>query len=58
MELDELLGYRCGRAVRLAQAGKLPCVILPDSEIRFDPDAIADLIQQCTRRLATKGGAA
>ena len=39
-EVDALLRYPRGRAVRLARAGLLPAVILPDGEIRFDAEKI------------------
>lgn len=35
-EVDALLRYRPGRAIRLARAGVLPHIQLPDGEIRFD----------------------
>jgi len=43
-ELDRLLRYPRGRSEKLAKAGKLPCVTLPDGEIRFDEDAIKQLL--------------
>ena len=35
-EAAELLCMIPARLVRLAKAGKVPCVILPDGELRFD----------------------
>ena len=39
-EVDRLLRYPRGRSLRLAKAGKLPYVELPDGEVRF---AVADI---------------
>lgn len=44
-EVDQLLRYPRGRAVKLAQTGKLPAVFLPDGEIRFNPHDIETLVQ-------------
>lgn len=44
-EVDRLLRYPRGRAVRLAKSGRLPAVFLPDGEIRFDPETIRTLMQ-------------
>ena len=35
-EAAELLCMIPARLVRLAKAGKVPCVVLPDGELRFD----------------------
>ena len=35
-EVDRILRYPRGRSKQLALDGKLPCIILPDGEIRFD----------------------
>lgn len=35
-EVDRLLRYPRGRSLKLARAGKLPHIKLPDGEIRFD----------------------
>lgn len=43
-DVDRLLVYPPGRAARLARAGKLPHVRLPDGEIRFDQAEIAKLL--------------
>ena len=43
-EGDRLFRYPRGRSIRLAKAGKLPAVFLPDGEIRFDRQAIADAL--------------
>ena len=44
-EVDQLLRYPRGRAVKLAKTGKLPAVFLPDGEIRFNPHDIQTLVQ-------------
>lgn len=43
-EVDELLRYPRGRAVRLARAGKILSVVLPDGEIRFTRSTIEGLL--------------
>ena len=37
--------YPNGRAARLAKAGKLPCIVLPDGGIRFDQSEIEKLLK-------------
>ena len=39
-DLDRRLSYRRGRSARLARKGLIPHVLLPDGEIRFDPEVI------------------
>jgi hypothetical protein len=39
-ELDSQLRYPAGRSARLARRGLIPHVVLPDGEIRFDPELI------------------
>jgi hypothetical protein len=41
-ELDRLLRYPVGKSKRLAEKGLLPCIRLPDGEIRFDIDVVLD----------------
>ena len=41
-DLDRLLSYPRGRAKRLARKGAIPHVRLPDGEIRFDRQEIAE----------------
>jgi excisionase family DNA binding protein len=43
-EVDELLNLRRGRAARWAKAGKIPFIRLPDGDIRFSSDAIAEAL--------------
>jgi hypothetical protein len=43
-EIDRRLGWRPGRAERLARQRRLPHVLLPDGSIRFDWDKIESLI--------------
>lgn len=45
-EVDRLLRYPRGRSVRLAKAGKLPHVILPDGGFRFYQDDIERLLSR------------
>lgn len=35
-EVDLLLRYPAGRSLKLARAGRLPHIVLPDGSIRFD----------------------
>jgi len=58
-ELDTLLRYPAGRSARLARKKLIPHVLLPDGEIRFDPQAIerwllgrtgAPMILACSER--------
>jgi hypothetical protein len=44
-EVDRILRYPRGRALRLAKAGKLPHILLPDGEIRFDRDELERAIR-------------
>lgn len=44
-EVDLLLRYPAGRSLRLARAGHIPCIHLPDGEIRFDEAEIKRLLQ-------------
>jgi predicted site-specific integrase-resolvase len=41
-----MLRYSSGHATRLARAGKLPCLTLPDGEIRFDEAEIQRLLHR------------
>lgn len=43
-DVDAILRYPSGRATRLARAGKLPHIMLPDGEIRFDERMILRLM--------------
>lgn len=38
--MDKVLRYPGGRSARMARKGLIPHLILPDGEIRFDPDVI------------------
>ena len=44
-EVDLLLRYPAGRSLRLAKAGRIPCIHLPDGEIRFDEAEIEQLLK-------------
>ena len=39
-ELDRILRYPHGRSRRFAKSGRLPCVKLPDDEIRFTREMV------------------
>lgn len=43
-DVDAILRYPNGRAARLARADKLPHIVLPDGEIRFDRHQIEKLL--------------
>lgn len=43
-EVDLLFRYPPGRSLRLAKAGRIPHIVLPDGEIRFDESLIATII--------------
>jgi hypothetical protein len=43
-QLDKQLGWKPGRAERLARQRRLPHVLLPDGSIRFDWEVIEPLI--------------
>jgi predicted site-specific integrase-resolvase len=43
-EVDRMLRYPRGRALRLARAGLIPVIRLPDGELRFDEGDIAKLL--------------
>ena len=45
-EVDLLLRYPFGRTLRLAKAKQIPCIRLPDGEIRFDKDEIEKLLKE------------
>ena len=45
-EVDRMLRYPRGRALRLAKSGQLPAIRLPDGEIRFDSAQIDRILQQ------------
>lgn len=53
-EVDRILRYPRGRSAKLARAGKLPHIRLPDGEIRFDEAELATLLKSSL----TKGGLA
>lgn len=44
-DLDARLRYPAGRSLRLARKGLIPHFLLPDGEIRFDPDLIKRWLQ-------------
>ena len=48
-EVDQIFRYPRGRSVKLAKAGKLAAIFLPDGEIRFDRQAIIDALASMKR---------
>lgn len=54
IEVDDLLRYPLGKSQRLAKAGKLPHIKLPDGSIRFYPEDI-DAILSGHQRTSTQG---
>jgi hypothetical protein len=44
-EVDGILRYRPGRTKRLAAAGRIPCIRLPDGEIRIDEADLETLLR-------------
>jgi hypothetical protein len=51
--LDRRMGWKPGRAERLAWQRRLPYVLLPDGSIRFDWDEIEPLIVRVPPVLAS-----
>jgi hypothetical protein len=51
-ELDSRMGWKPGRAERLARQRRLPYVLLPDGSIRFDWNEIELLIVRVSAVLA------
>jgi hypothetical protein len=45
-EVDRLLRYPPGRSARLARAGRLPSVYLPDGELRFRQRDLETLVER------------
>jgi len=43
-EVDVLLRYPAGRTLRLAKAGRILCIRLPDGEIRIDEADLETLL--------------
>jgi hypothetical protein len=52
-ELDRRMGWRPGRAERLARQRRLPYVLLPDGSVRFDWAEIEPLIVRVPASLTT-----
>jgi len=44
-EVDLLFRYPAGRALRLAKSGYIPCIFLPDGEVRFDERDINKILK-------------
>jgi len=49
-EVDLMLRYPIGRTRRLAKAGLIPFICLPDGEIRFDENDIECLLDTANQR--------
>lgn len=49
-EVDELLRYSAGRTLRLAKAGKIPFIRLPDGAIRFSESEIEMILNKQGRK--------
>jgi predicted site-specific integrase-resolvase len=56
IEVDELLRYGAGRARRLALCGKIPHIILPNGEMRFDRSDIEKMIHDGRQGTLKKSG--
>ena len=54
-EVDLALRYPRGRSVKLAKAGLLPAIFLPDGEIRFNPEAIEEALAKITQSQTGQG---
>jgi len=46
-QIDRLLQLPFGKTLRLAREGKIPHIVLPNGEIRFDAKDIERLIKKC-----------
>lgn len=44
-EVDLLFRYPTGRALKLAKAGRIPHIVLPDGEIRFHEAEIRAVVR-------------
>ena len=44
-EVDELLGYGPGRTLKLAKAGLIPFIELPDGQVRFDKKDLEQFLE-------------
>jgi predicted site-specific integrase-resolvase len=55
-EVDELLRYAAGRTLKLAKAGKIAFVCLPDGAIRFDEQEIQRILQGRSRQTLLGAG--
>jgi hypothetical protein len=55
-DVDTRLGWKPGRAERLARQRRLPYVLLPDGSIRFDWNQIEPLMVRVQATTAAKDG--
>ncbi len=53
-DVDAILRYPNGRAARLARAGLIPSIRLPDGEIRFNPEVVERLASADANRESGK----
>jgi predicted site-specific integrase-resolvase len=51
-EVSLLLRWQERRLLRLAKAGRIPHIVLPDGEIRFEKAEIDRLVEQGRRKVA------
>jgi hypothetical protein len=48
-EVDAILRYPTGRTLRLARRGLIPCIVLPDGEVRIRQDVVDALLDSGTK---------
>jgi predicted site-specific integrase-resolvase len=53
-EVDVLLRYPAGRTLRLAKAGRIPFIRLPDGEIRIDEAELKKVLDAGTHEGARR----
>jgi predicted site-specific integrase-resolvase len=54
-EVDLMFRYPSGRTKRLAKAGKIPFIKLPDGEMRFDEQQIKQILNPKPKRRTLLG---
>ena len=53
-EAAKLLRMRANQLVRFAKQGKVPCVLLPDGEVRFIESDILEWVENCKSQEVSK----